>query len=123
MNLQDACVLGDGENYCNDEDKMFDDNFVKGHGDSFGDGQEYIVFLFETTMHYLLRCQLYSSQRLELLNGIYALIPSLKNDTKEILLQTILYGSEKVSFGINNKIITLTVRFLKKTHLFDQPLF
>ena len=37
----------------------------------------------ETTLHYLLRCDLYSIYRLELLNDIYALNRSLENSSDE----------------------------------------
>ena len=45
----------------------------------------------ETTLHYLLRCSLFSTQRLELLNNVFILMPSIKN---EKLLNVLLYGSE-----------------------------
>ena len=41
----------------------------------------------ETTLHYLLRCDLYSIYRLELLNNISALNESLKNSSEEKLLK------------------------------------
>ena len=45
----------------------------------------------ETTLPYLLRCDLYSSYRLELLNNICALSESLKNFLEERLLKILLY--------------------------------
>ena len=45
----------------------------------------------ETTLPYLLRCDLYSSYRLELFNNICALNESLKNFLEERLLKILLY--------------------------------
>ena len=41
----------------------------------------------ETTLHYLLRCDLYLIYRLKLLNDIYTLNGSLKNLSEEKLLK------------------------------------
>ena len=46
----------------------------------------------ETTLHYLLRCNLYFDLRTELLNDICALNPTLKNLSHEKLLNILLYG-------------------------------
>ena len=40
----------------------------------------------ETLIHYLLRCRLYSSQRVELLNGLYKLDSTLQNSSEDQLL-------------------------------------
>ena len=55
----------------------------------------------ESTMHFLLRCQNYSSSRLELLNSIYALRAVLKQYSDEKLLEVLLYGSDKFDIDIN----------------------
>ena len=65
----------------------------------------------ETTLHYLLRCNLYSDLRTELLNDICALNPTLKNLFHEKLLIILLYGSEDFSFKTNKKIIKSTIKF------------
>ena len=52
----------------------------------------------ETTLHYLLRCNLFSDLRIELLNDICALNPTLKKLSHEKLLIINLYGSEDFSF-------------------------
>ena len=48
-------------------------------------------FETETTLHYLLRCNLYSDLRKELLNDVFALNPTLKNLSHEKLLNILLY--------------------------------
>ena len=57
----------------------------------------------ETTLHYLLRCTLYSDLRTGLLNDIRALNPTLKNLSHEKLLNVLLYGSEDFSFKTNKR--------------------
>ena len=51
----------------------------------------------ETAIHYLLRCQLYSVQRAELLNGIYKLDSKFQNSSKDQLLTDFLWF-QKVCF-------------------------
>ena len=77
----------------------------------------------ETALHYLLRCNLYSDLRTELLNDICALNPTLKNLSHEKCLNILLYGSENFSFNTNKKIIKSTIKFLKTYERFIGPLF
>ena len=65
----------------------------------------------ETTLCYLLRCNLYSDLTTELLNGIFALNPTLKNLSHEKLLNILLYGLEDLSFKTNKTIIKSTIKF------------
>ena len=76
----------------------------------------------ETTLHYLLRCNLYPDLRAELLSDICALNPTLKKLSHEKLLNTLLYGSEDFSFKANKKIIKSTIKFLKTSERFIGPL-
>ena len=77
----------------------------------------------ETTLHYLLRCNLYSDLRTELLNDICVLNPILKKLSHEKLLNILLYESEDFSFKTNKKIIKLTIKFLKTSERFIGPPF
>ena len=58
----------------------------------------------ETTIHYLLRCRLYSGQSPELLNGVYRLDSTLQNSSEDPLLIVLLYGSEKFTLNVNKEI-------------------
>ena len=61
----------------------------------------------ETTLHYLLRCDLYSIYRLELLNDVCALNGSLMDSSEEKLLKILLYGAEENyfwNFKVHNKV-------------------
>ena len=77
----------------------------------------------ETTLDYLLRCNLYSDIRTKLLNDIGVLNPTLKKLSHEKLLNILLYGSEDVSFKTNKNIIKSTIKFLKTSERFISPLF
>ena len=77
----------------------------------------------ESTIHYLLRCQHYSQQRPELLNGAYKSSPSLRDLSTDTLLNVLLYGSECFNFETNNELIKLTIAFLKSSKRFENPLF
>ena len=77
----------------------------------------------ETTLYYLLRCDLYSIYRLELLNDICALNGSLKNSSEEKLLKILLYGAEDFTSQLNSKILKCTIKFIKKSDRLSGPLF
>ena len=77
----------------------------------------------ETTLHYLLHCNLYSDVRTELLNDICFLNPTLKNLTHEKLLNILLYGSENFCFNKNKKIMKSKIKILKTSERFIGPVF
>ena len=77
----------------------------------------------ETTLYYLLHCDLYSIYWLEFLNGICALNESLKNSSEEKLLKILLYGAEDFTSQMNSEILKCTIKFIKKTDRFSGPLF
>ena len=55
----------------------------------------------ETTLHYLLRCNIHSSHRTELLNDICAINSSISDFPENKLLNTLLYGSEDFNNDAN----------------------
>ena len=77
----------------------------------------------ETTLHYLLRCSIYSAQRQELLHNVCVLNPSLKNYSNEKLLNILLYGSENFNCNMNKDILKATIKFLKISKRFNGPIF
>ena len=77
----------------------------------------------ETTLHFLLRCRLYSNIRTKLLDDIYTVHSSLTNYPDEKLLNILLYGSEYFSVKTNQSILKSTIKFLKSSERFDDPLF
>ena len=76
-----------------------------------------------TTLDYLLHCNLYSSQRLELLNNVCILKSIPKNYRKEKPLNITLYRSEDFNCNINKEILKATIKFLKRSERFNGPLF
>ena len=77
----------------------------------------------EATLHFLLRCRLYSTIRTELLGNIYAVASSLTNYPDENLFSVLLYGSEYFNVKTNQSILNSTIKFLKSSERFDDPLF
>ena len=57
----------------------------------------------ETTIHYLLRYQLYSVPRVELLDGVHKFDSTLQNSSEDQLLTVLLYGSEKYASNIKKR--------------------
>ena len=76
----------------------------------------------ETTLHYLLRCDLYSIYLLELLNDVCVLNGSLKNSSEEKPLKILLDGAEDFTSQLNSKILNCTIKFIKKSDRFSGPL-
>ena len=67
----------------------------------------------ETTLHFLLRCSLYSNIRTELLDDIYTVDSPLTNYPDEKLLNILLYGLEYFTVRTNQSILKSTIKFLK----------
>ena len=76
----------------------------------------------ETTLHFLLQCQQYSTIRLELLNSIHNVDPKIKKLSNEKRLHLLLHGSKLCSFEKNREIIKLTIKFLKLSKRFERSL-
>ena len=76
----------------------------------------------ETTLHYLLRCDLYSIYLLELLNDVCVLNGSLKNSSEEKPLKILLDGAEDFTSQLNSKILNCRIKFIKKLDCFSGPL-
>ena len=77
----------------------------------------------ETTIHYLLRYQLYSVPRVELIDGVHKFDSTLQNSSEIQLLTALLYGSEKYASNVNKEILRLTISYLKASQRFFQTLF
>ena len=75
------------------------------------------------TLHFLLRCRLYSIIRIELLDQIYAVASSLTNYPDEKLLNILLYRPKYFSAKTNQSFLKSPIIFLKGSERFDDPLF
>ena len=67
--------------------------------------------------------RLYSTTTTELLGDISTVDSSLTNYPDEKLLNILLYGSEYFSVKTNQSILKSTIKFLKSSERFDDPLF
>ena len=77
----------------------------------------------DTALHYLIDCNLCSTQRLELLNNVCILNPFLKNYSYEKLLNALLNGSEDFNCNMSKEILKATIKFLKMSEHFNGPIF
>ena len=77
----------------------------------------------ETTDHFFLCCPFFAINRQKLLNDLLKLDSSLRNLKGELLLDIILYGSDKYKDTVNKEILLHTIRFIKNTKRFERPLF
>ena len=68
----------------------------------------------ETTQH--------TKERQKLLNSLFEIDLSLSNVNEKLLLEIILFGSEKFEDFINKKILLHAINFIKATERFDRPL-
>ena len=75
----------------------------------------------EPTLHYLFRCNLCYTQRLELLDNVCILNRSVKNYSRKMLLNILLYGSEDFNCNTNKEIRKATIKFLKISERFNDP--
>ena len=77
----------------------------------------------ETTDHFFLRCPFFAIKRQKVLNDLLKFDPSLRNLKDELLLDIVLYNSDKYKDTVNKEILLHTIKFMKKTKRFERPLF
>ena len=74
----------------------------------------------ETTILPFWRCQRYSVQRLELLNGVFKLDSALQNSSKNQPVTILPCSSQKFALNVNKHTLNLTIKASKR---FDERLF
>ena len=78
----------------------------------------------ETTEHFLLRCHLYSPQRLELFENLEKVDSSFLNLKVKEKVSFLLYGSQSAtSKSSNHEILKFVINYIKETRRFDRPRF
>ena len=78
----------------------------------------------ETTEHFLLRCHLYSPQRLELLENLEKVNSSLFNlNAKDKVIFLLCVSQSVTSKFFNYEFRKFTVNYIKENRRFDRPLF
>ena len=79
---------------------------------------------FETTEHFLLRCHLYSRQRLEIFENLEKVDSSFLNLNVKEKVSFLLYGSQSITpKSSNHEILKFVIKYIKETARFDTPLF
>ena len=77
----------------------------------------------ESNEHFLLRCHLYLSQRLELFNKLNKINSSFFKLSAKDQVNILLYSySPKKSISLNEDIIKLVINFLIESGCLDKPL-
>ena len=76
----------------------------------------------ESTEHFLLRCQFYSTQRLELFEKLEKVEPNFLGLSAKNQVLILLYGSRTNSKNLNQEIFKNVIFYLKATTRFDRPL-
>ena len=77
----------------------------------------------ETTDHFFLCFPFFAINRQKLFNDLLKTDPSLRNLKDELLLDIILYGSDKYNDIVNKEILLHTISFIKNTKRFERPVF
>ena len=77
----------------------------------------------ECTLHFFLRCQNHTTLCRALMTDLKNINHAIMSLNESDLLYVMLYGSKNFDNIMNISIIIATVKFIKNTERFDQPLF
>ena len=76
----------------------------------------------ESTSHFFLRCQNYTTLRRALMTDLKNINDVITSLNENDLRHVILYGNKNFDSNINISILTATIKFIKVSERFDQPL-
>ena len=76
-----------------------------------------------STLLSFLRCQSYSTLRRALMTDLKNINDAIMSLNESDLLYVMLYRSKNLDNNMNISILTATIKFIKNTERFDQPLF
>ena len=77
----------------------------------------------ESTLHFFLRCQNYTTLCRALMTDLKNINDAIMSLNESDLLHVIMHGSKKFDNNMNISILNATIKFIKDTERFDQPLF
>ena len=77
----------------------------------------------ESTLHFFLRCQNYATLRRALMTDLKNINDAIMSLNESDPLHVILCGNGSFDNNMNISILTATIKFIKDTERFDQPLF
>ena len=79
--------------------------------------------IWHSTEHFLLRCQFYSNQRLEIFENLEKVVPKFLSLSAKNQVLVLLHGSQAKNFqSFNEEIIENVISYLKAITRFDRPL-
>ena len=76
----------------------------------------------ESVSHFFLRCLFYTNERLNLIDELLLIVPSILHFNENYLIELLLYGKKNYSNEINTQIINLSINYIIETKRFDIPL-
>ena len=76
----------------------------------------------ESALHFFLRCQNYTTLRRVLIADLKNINDTIISLNENDLLHVILYGNKIFDNNMNRSILTATIKFIKVSEKFDQPL-
>ena len=81
--------------------------------------------LWKLSLHFIffLCCQNFTTLRKALVTDLKNISDAIMSVNESDLLHVILYGNKNFGNSMNISILTATIKFIKDTERFDQPLF
>ena len=76
----------------------------------------------ESTLHFFLSCQNYTTLRTALMTDLKNINDAIMSLNESNLLHVILYGNKNFDNNMDIGILTTTIKFIKDSERFDQPL-
>ena len=77
----------------------------------------------ESRLYYFLHCQSYTTLRIALTTDLKNINDAIMSLNENDLLHVILYGNKNFDNNMNVSILTATIKFIKVSERFGQPLF
>ena len=77
----------------------------------------------ESTLHFFLHCQNYTTLCRALMTDFKNINKTIMSLNESDLIHVILYGNKNFDNNMNKSILTATIKFIKDSERFDQPLF
>ena len=77
----------------------------------------------ESTVHFFLHCQNFTTQRQTLLNKLKSINASIMTENENSVVRTLLFGRPDFRYSTNKEIINATISFILTTERFNCPLF
>ena len=77
----------------------------------------------ETTVHFLLHCPNFITQRQTLFDKIATIDDNILKENEDIFVNVLLFGKPNIEDCLNKKVLNATIEFILSTERFENPLF